>query len=296
MHQHLNWPSTGANPINEFTAEGYISCAFPTLLPNGIADFLAPRQRMVTIGNYFKHLMLYHDNRFAKHTRFRYFALNTIMRHRALQTGRIYVRQNPCDGHLSVDELREMVGHNSENLSNRVLHYETSLRGTRQFWLKQRSRLTAMVDTLGIPTAFFTLSAADLQWPELADLLNVEEPHNSAARSRAVIENPCMADWFFYHRVIKFMDVYYMGIMIAKDYWLQLEYQHRGSPHVHGIVWLQDALDVQNILASDDPTRLEELIRYIDRTVSTIKPAVLSDGSNVSYAPPPKISPHQDSR
>ena len=218
------------------------------------------------------------------------------MRHRALQTGRIYVRQNPCDGHLSVDKLREMVGHNSETLSNQVLHYETSLHGTRQFWLKQRSRLTAMVDTLGIPTAFFTLSAADLQWPELADLLNVEEPHNSAARSRAVIENPCMADWFFYHRVIKFMDVYYMGIMIAKDYWLQLEYQHRGSPHVHGIVWLQDALDVQNILASDDPTRLEELIRYIDRTVSTIIPAVLRDGSNVSYAPPPKINPHQDSR
>ena len=68
MHQHLNWPSTGANPINEFTTEGYISCAFPTLLPNGIADFLAPRQRMVTIGNYFKYLMLYHDNSFAKHT------------------------------------------------------------------------------------------------------------------------------------------------------------------------------------------------------------------------------------
>ena len=38
----------------------------------------------------------------------RYFALNTEMRHRALQTGRIYVRQNPHDGHLTVDELRDM--------------------------------------------------------------------------------------------------------------------------------------------------------------------------------------------
>ena len=54
-----------------------------------------------------------------------------------------------------------------------------------------------MVDTLGLPTVFFTLSAADLQWPELANLLNVEEAENSTARSRAVIENPCMADWFF---------------------------------------------------------------------------------------------------
>lgn len=118
--RHINWPSTTGNPINEFTAEGYISCAFPTLFPTGTADFLAPRQRVVTIANYFKHLMLYHDQRFAKHPRFRYFALNTQMRHRALQTGRIYVRQNPHDGHLSIDELREMVRHNGDALSNRV--------------------------------------------------------------------------------------------------------------------------------------------------------------------------------
>ena len=128
--QHTNWPSTAGNPINEFTTEGYICCAFPVLFPTGAADFLAPRQRMVTIGNYFKHLMLYHGQRFAKHPRFRYFALNTQMRHRALQNGRIYVRQNPDDGHLSVDELRDMVGHSNQALSNRVLHFGATLRGT----------------------------------------------------------------------------------------------------------------------------------------------------------------------
>ena len=168
MQQYVNWPTTDANPINEFTTEGYMACAFPTLFPQEIADFLAPRQRMVTIANYCKHLMMYHDQRFAKHPHFRYFPLNTIMRHRALQTGRIYVQQNPHDGQLSVDELRDMVEHDSENLSNRILHFGSSLRGTRQFWQRQRNHLTAMVDTLGLPTAFFTLSAADLQWPELA--------------------------------------------------------------------------------------------------------------------------------
>lgn len=80
-----------------------------------------------SIANYFKHLMLYHDQRFAKHPRFRYFALNTQMRHQALQTGRIYVRQNPHDGHLSVYELREMVGHDIDVLSNRMLHFRASL-------------------------------------------------------------------------------------------------------------------------------------------------------------------------
>ena len=67
----VSWPTIGSTPINEFTTEGYISCAFPTLFPTGAADFIAPRPLTVTIGNYFKHLMMYQDGRFAKHPRFR---------------------------------------------------------------------------------------------------------------------------------------------------------------------------------------------------------------------------------
>lgn len=287
----VSWPSTSGNPVNEFTTEGYMSCAFPTLFSTGAADYLVPRPRSVTIGNYFKHLMLHHDQRFAKHPRFRYFALNTEMRHRALQTGRIYVRQNPHNGHLAVDELRDMV-RVSETLSNRVLHFSASLRGTRQFWMKQKSHLIAMVDTLGLPTVFFTHSAADLQWPELACLFGVEDPTNSSSRSKAVVENPCLADWFFYQRIVKFTDVFYKGILKAKDYWLRFEYQHKGSPHVHGVAWLEDAPDVEKIVSSEDPSHQQELIRYINKTVTTINPAILPDGSNVSDAPLPKTNPH----
>ena len=110
----LMWPSIGGTPINEFTTEGYFSCAFPTLFPTGDAEFLGGRLNPITIGNYFKHLMMYNDGRFAKHPRFRYFALNTEMRWRALQTGRIYVRQHPGDAQLSLDELRDMVGREGE--------------------------------------------------------------------------------------------------------------------------------------------------------------------------------------
>ncbi len=106
--QATSWPATGS-PISEFTTEGYMTCAFPTLFPTGSADFLAPRVNTVTVGNYFKHLMMYEDKRFATHPRFRYFALNTEMRWRALQTGRVYVHQHPNDARLSVDELRDIV-------------------------------------------------------------------------------------------------------------------------------------------------------------------------------------------
>ena len=97
---------------------------------------------------------------------------------RALQTGRIYVRQHLGDAQLSLDELRDMVGREGEAFSNRVLHYASTLRGTRQHWFKQRSRLLSMVDTLDLPTISFTHSAADLQWPELARLICPEDPES----------------------------------------------------------------------------------------------------------------------
>ena len=74
--------------------------------------------------------MLYADGRFAKHLRFHFFALNTKMRWRALQVGRIYVKQHPQDAQLSVEDLRAMVGSQASSFSSRVLHFATSLRGT----------------------------------------------------------------------------------------------------------------------------------------------------------------------
>ncbi len=56
-----------------------------------------------------------------KNPRFRFFALNTEMRWRALQTGRVYVKQHPGDAQLSPDVLRNMVGQEGEAFSNRVL-------------------------------------------------------------------------------------------------------------------------------------------------------------------------------
>ena len=51
-----------------------------------------------------------------------------------------------------------------------------------------------MVDDFGLPTVFFTHSTADNQWPELARILSPDDPTSSSSRSRAVIENPAIAD------------------------------------------------------------------------------------------------------
>lgn len=288
----IMWPSSSGNAISEFTTEGYFSLAFPTLYPTGSADFLAPRIRPITIGNYYKHLMLYKDGRFAKHPRYRYFALNTEMRWRALQTGRIYVKQHPHDAQLTVDELRDMVGREGEIFSNRVQHYGSTLRGTRQYWFRQRSRLIAMVDTLGLPTIFFTHSAADMQWPNLARLICPDNESSRTHRNQALLDNPAVADWFFHHRMEKFIKNYYVGVLGACDYWYRYEWQHRGSPHVHGLAWLPNAPNAEALARSDNEQDKAGLIQYIDSIVSTYNPGLLPDGSNQDDAPLPKTDPH----
>ena len=287
------WPSRGRIPINEFTTEGYFTCTFPTLFPAGAADFLGQRHNQVTIGNYFKHLMMYEDGHFAKHPRFRFFALNTEMHWHALQTGRIYVRQHPGDAQLSLGELRDMVGREGEAFSNRVLHTLPPCVAPGNIG-KQRSRLLSMVYTLGLPTIFFTHSAADLQWPELACLICPEDSESRASRTKAVIENPAIANWFFYYRVQKFIEAFYVGVLGATDYWIRFEWQHRGSPHVHGLAWLPNASNVEELLSSSNnsDTAKEQIIQYADGLVSTCNPAILPDGSNVDDTPGPKTDPH----
>ena len=152
---------------------------------------------------------------------------------------------------------------------------------------------------LGLPTVFFTHSAADGQWPELARLLCPDSANNRSSRSAAVTGNPAVADWFFYHRITKYIDAFYVNVLGVTDYWYRFEWQHRGSPHVHGVAWLPDAPDVEQLLSAstdgDDEvfTAAEVITGYADKIVTTMNPAIATDGSNAdSAAPLPKTNPH----
>ncbi len=174
------------------------------------------------------------------------------------------------------------------------MHFATSLRGTQPYWFKQRTRLIAMVDTLGLPSVFFTHSAADTQSPELADLICPEESTSRAARSRSLIENPAVADWFFSHRIHCFVRSFYVEVLGAQDYWLRFEWQHRGSPHVHGLAWLSGAPDIEGIFNNSTTSESvkQETIQYINSVVTTVNPSIQLDGSNPHNALPPQTDPH----
>lgn len=55
------------------------------------------------------------------------------------------------------------------------------------------------------------------------------------------------------------------------DYWCRYEWQHRGSPHVHGFLWLQNAPSMER-LNWDDPTQVRFAKEYFDRCVHAMNP------------------------
>jgi len=67
----IRWPTQDTNPINEYTTEGYIAMAFPTLFPCGKADLrdMSGREMEVGIADYFDALLRYKDGRFGSHPR-----------------------------------------------------------------------------------------------------------------------------------------------------------------------------------------------------------------------------------
>ena len=121
--------------------------------------------------------------------------------------------------------------------------------------------------------AKFTHSAADLQWLELARLICPDNPECSSSHNEAVSGNPAIADWFFYHQIQKFLKhSACVGVLGATDYCMHFEWQHHGSPHIHGLAWLSGAPDVEQIVANGTDTAKEELIRYVDKIITTLNP------------------------
>ena len=76
-----------------------------------------------------------------------------------------------------------------------------------------------MVDMLGLPTIFLTHGAADLQWPELVCLICPDDPECSSSYNKDVLENPAIADWFFYYRIQKFIESFNFLTLSTWCFW-----------------------------------------------------------------------------
>ena len=273
----------GKVPISEFGASNYTTAAFPTLFPFGRGDFSEPRAVALSWTQYSQHLMNYHDGRFARHDRFRYFMLNTHERQRAHEQAGLCIKEHKLK--LSVGDVRQMSRKEKELIAQRVERYGATLRNTPGFFRLRRNELEAMIEQLGDPHVFATNSHADTYCPELQRFIKawaqedfakatpdgrpagcsagfdlddpglLSEKEKSRRRIRNLKTYPHLVALFFHLKMELYVEHICRGIMKADAHWARYEWQSRGSTHVHYFLWLSDAPEITSVL--DGWTRAE---------------------------------------
>lgn len=162
-NEPINWPSVDNQPLNEYQTPFLATMAFLTLFPDGKGDPTNPSiLRDIPLNEKIKHLIKFAEKvngkwlyRFASHPRFSYWAFDMIHRKRALQQSGIFLKQNPGEAHLIMDELREMATrNNSAELISKISRYVANIAGTNVYWRKVRDNLKAIITTVGSPTCF----------------------------------------------------------------------------------------------------------------------------------------------
>ena len=252
QHHKTAWPNRGSKPLNEFKIQLLATMAFPTLFPDGTGDPTnTATKRHATLGEKVKHLIKFAENingewvyRFARHPRFAYWAFNMIQRHRLLGQGSIFLKQNPNEAHLTVEQLKKMLTTNSySSLMSKLMHYAKNITGSTGYWQKSKEDLKATIGQKGPPTIFFTLSCAEYHWPEFHKLLSYSftKKLTPGDRHKNVLNNPHLLDWVFSERTDRFVKFWLKESLHSSWHWYRYEYAvQRGSIHCHGVAKLKN--------------------------------------------------------
>ena len=144
-----------------------------------------------------------------------------------------------------------------------------------------------MLHSLDILTWFLTLSAADLHWPEMIQAVALQLGRrlsrddvmkmSIAQRSTYLWQNPITGVCMFQHRLQSFFsqnllnDAHSLGNIT--DYVIKIEFQMRGSPHVHCLLRVKDAPKINQ--DSDD-----DVCRFIDKYITATIPKGVFEREN----------------
>ncbi|TKS65838.1 ATP-dependent DNA helicase PIF7 [Collichthys lucidus] len=273
-------PAEGNCPVRFLTDHSNEALCFPLLFPKGSPTYHDDRQHRLTLSRYFNNRILHADGRFAHNVEYIFFAQYMSELEQVVSNVSIALRkgQGSGKGHRVSGEA-----FHTEELLRKLLKFDDGfrflkpIRGTPAFWQGAQRDLLACVRQLGIPTWFCSFSAADMRWKNLlssilkqAGRTDTAEQLEWADRCELLRRNSVTAARMFDFRWHCFLRDVLMSpanpIGKIKDYFYRVEFQQRGSPHVHCLFWIEDAPVI-------DTNTDAEVIEFIDRYVTCELPS-----------------------
>ena len=270
-------PGEGNKPQKVIQME---SNCFPAEFPDGSNTYQEKRKQKLSLSRYFNSRLFSSDNRFARNPEYIFFALYTKEVEQFHSSVSIAIRTGSTKT-ASGKEITASMLQDHEQVKKLIRRDEgyrfmKQIRGTPAFWEKSKRDLFAMMRQLGIPTFFVTFSAADRRWKDIDNAILVsqgkppmtEEQHKNMTweqHCEIIMSNPVSAARIFDKRVKTFIKDVIMSdanpIGKVQDYFYRTEFQQRGWPHIHMVVWVENAPRF-----SEDPE--DEVVEFIDKYIS----------------------------
>ena len=147
------------------------------------------------------------------------------------------------------------------------------LRNSPAYLEMRKKDIFAMIRQLSLPTWFMSLSAADTRWTDLLKMLaklndgteyseTELEKLTWQEKTKLVQKDPVTCSRYFDHRVQEFLNTILKSSSepVGKllDYFYRVEFQQRGSPHIHMLVWVENAPTLET-------RSKEEIIEFVDK-------------------------------
>lgn len=210
---------------------------------------------------------MYKDGRFRKDIPYLLHSINYYEFTRLLNSVAIHMRRKKNANLVRAKDVNFKM---NEDLIENSYMFMKQIKGTTVYWKNTLHNLLTMFKTLGHPSIFLTLSANDMHWPDLFMTLK-GCAYEEACKIKNGIDlvDPFLTALHFQRRYRCLLKNIICGKLqplgTIKDYFARIEFQNRGSPHVHMFLWVENCENIFNDHSS--------LIDYIDKTIST-------DGSN----------------
>ncbi|KAE8291528.1 hypothetical protein D5F01_LYC08879 [Larimichthys crocea] len=259
-------PAQGNKPVGFFTVPKLEAMAFPVQFPTGENTLDETRTVPVYPSKYFNSRLLSADTRFASDQSYLFFAQFVTETHLATNSMSIQMRKGKSktkDGR----KLNSLMLQNQEEVERLIQNKDVTrfmqpLRRTPAYWEKTLKDLHAMVRQIGKPTFFLTFSAAEMRWPEFINIIKAQQGELADfsnldwnAKCEILRSNPVTVMHMFEKRVDALMTNLILSpaqpIGEVQDYFYRVEFQARGSPHIHMLVWIKDSPAFEDSLDSE---------------------------------------------
>ena len=266
--------------------------AFPDLFPYGSGGYHSANKKVkLPIRKYFQQCLLNVDGRFAQNIEYLFCAqyIADIKQIESDATLAIMLSQGrTLGGHkITAGQLWNPAVVEQLVRNEQAYKFLKNVRGSPAYWQDQLYDVLAMLQMLSIPTWFLTLSAADLHWPEMIQAVAVQFGKkltqkdvlkmSIADRSKYLHQNPITCVQMFQHRLEAFFSEYLLSdthpLGYITDYVIKIEFQTRGSPHAHCLLWVKDAPKIDK-----DPD--DVVCALIDKYITAVMPPVTSENEH----------------